>query len=395
MSEAIGVTAGSANRTYLGGVRVVELADEQGEFCGRLLASLGADVIKVEPPGGSATRRIGPFAGDEPGPDRSLYFWHYNLGKRSVVMDLESEAGRADFRALARTADVLLESCPVGYLEERSLGYNDLAAGHPELVYASITPFGPTGPWAGYLGSDLVHLALGGQMTYCGYQPGIDGEYDTPPIAGQMWQAYQMAGDNMAIGVLGALLSRRRTGVGQRVDVSVHQVAACNTELDVLHWIYARKPMLGTRPDPPLDDQGRTIPVHPLRRPDERLHQRGRAAREARSGVRPGRREVPKPGLPGASRRWLAHPVGHRPFCRPVQVSGSLGGGPGGRGALGPDAPAGGEHRRSALAGPADLRRSAPPGAGAQPPVPGRQVVQPTGRLGRGVPPARGWRAFA
>lgn len=244
MTDAAGAPS---DRTYLGGLRVVELADEQGEFCGRVLASLGADVIKVEPPGGSATRRIGPFVGDEPDPDRSLYFWHYNLGKRSVVLDLDADAGRAEFVELVRSADVLLESCPPGWLESRRLGYEDLSNGHPGLILASITPFGPDGPWSGYSGSDLVHLALGGEMTYCGYNPGIDGKYDTPPMAGQMWQAYQMAGDNMVIGILGALLSRRTTGRGQRVDVSVHQVAACNTELDVLHWIYARKPMSRTQ----------------------------------------------------------------------------------------------------------------------------------------------------
>jgi crotonobetainyl-CoA:carnitine CoA-transferase CaiB-like acyl-CoA transferase len=239
--------ASTADRTYLGGIRVVELADEQGEFCGRVLASLGADVIKVEPPGGSPTRRIGPFEGGQPDADRSLYFWHYNLGKRSVIIDVESDAGRDEFRDLVGSADVLLESCPPGYLEDLGLGYENLAAVNPGLVHASITPFGRTGPWAHYQGSDLVHLALGGEMTYCGYNQAIDGRYDTPPIAGQMWQAYHMAGDNMAIGILGALLSRGRTGFGQQVDVAVHQVAATNTELDVLHWIYARKPMSRSR----------------------------------------------------------------------------------------------------------------------------------------------------
>lgn len=238
---------GAGNRTYLAGVRVVELADEQGEFCGRLLAALGADVIKVEPPGGAPTRRIGPFAGDADDPEASLYFWHYNLGKRSVVIDLETAAGRDDFRALVDTADVLLETCPPGFLDGLDLGYDALAASHPALVHASITPFGPTGPWASYLGSDLVHLALGGEMTNCGYNRTVTGEYDTPPIAGQMWQAYQMACDNMSIAILGALLSRDRTGFGQKVDVSVHQVASTNTELDVLHWIYARQPMSRSR----------------------------------------------------------------------------------------------------------------------------------------------------
>ena len=229
--------------TYLEGLRVVELADEQGEYCGRVLASLGADVVKVEPPGGSPTRMIGPFAGDEVDPERSLYFWHYNLGKRSVVLDLDDEAERERFRTLLDSADVLLESCPLGYLEERGLGHDELLARNPRLVHASITPFGRTGPWAEYQGSDLVHLALGGQMMYCGYDPDISGEHDTPPIAAQMWQAYHMAGDHASIGIMAALLNRDMTGEGQRVDVAIHQVVACNTEFDVVNWIYLRLPM--------------------------------------------------------------------------------------------------------------------------------------------------------
>ena len=80
---------------FLGGIRVLEIGDELGEYCGKVLAGLGADVVRVEPPGGEATRRFGPFYHDEPDPDRSLYFWHYNLGKRSVVLDLDAAEGRA------------------------------------------------------------------------------------------------------------------------------------------------------------------------------------------------------------------------------------------------------------------------------------------------------------
>lgn len=275
---------GAADRTYLGGLRVVELADEQGEFCGRLLAALGADVVKVEPPGGSPTRAIGPFAGDRPDPDQSLYFWHYNLGKRSVVLDLDTDTGRQDFRALVGRSDVLVETCGAALLDQIGLGYGELSKENPGLIQASITPFGPSGPWAGYLASDLVHLALGGQMTYCGYQPGIDGEYDTPPIAGQMWQAYQMAGDNATIGVLAALLNREGSGLGQRIDVSVHQVAACNTELDVLHWIYSRRPMTRNRTALSPTKDGRYLyslysaPADAFRRIVEMLEGHGMAA---------------------------------------------------------------------------------------------------------------------
>lgn len=229
--------------TYLGGLRVVEVADEQGEYCGRLLASLGADVVKVEPPAGSPTRWIGPFAGDEVDPEQSLHFWHYNLGKRSVVLDLEHDVDRDRFSALVDGADVLVESCPVGWLEERGLGYEALASRNPRLVQCTITPFGTTGPWAGYQGSDLVHLALGGQMMYCGYDRDVHGEHDTAPVAAQMWQAFHMAGDHAAIGIMAALLERDASGLGQRVDIPIHQVVASNTELDVPNWIYLRNPM--------------------------------------------------------------------------------------------------------------------------------------------------------
>jgi crotonobetainyl-CoA:carnitine CoA-transferase CaiB-like acyl-CoA transferase len=232
-----------ADATYLGGLRVVEVADEQGEYGGRLLASLGAEVIKVEPPGGSPTRWLGPFADDEVDPERSLYFWHYNLGKRSVVLDLDDEGDQARFAELVEGADVLLESCPLGWLDERGLGFDALSARNPSLVQCSVTPFGTSGPWAGYQGSDLVHLALGGQMMYCGYGRDIHGEHDTPPIAAQMWQAFHMAGDHAAIATMAALLERDLSGQGQCIDVPIHQVVATNTELDVPNWIYLRNPM--------------------------------------------------------------------------------------------------------------------------------------------------------
>ena len=169
--------------SFLSGVRVIELADERGEFCGKLLAGLGADVVKVEPPGGSPTRRIGPFAGDLEDPEKSLYFWHYNFGKQSLVLDLETEPGRQRLRELAAGADVVLESCSPGTLDRLGLGYEALRALDPSLILASITPFGQTGPYRDWKGSDLVHLALGGAMACSGYDPTPEGEYDTPPIA--------------------------------------------------------------------------------------------------------------------------------------------------------------------------------------------------------------------
>src|SRR4051812_31293582 len=162
--------------TILGGLRVVEVADEQAEYVGQVLAGLGADVIKIEPPGGSPTRRIGPFVDDIEDPERSLHFWHYNRGKRSVVLDLEGSASdRERLLQLLESADVLIESTPQGWLNALGLGRAELQRQFPSLVIARMSPFGDDGPWAHFKGSDLVHLALGGPMMNCGYDPQPDG----------------------------------------------------------------------------------------------------------------------------------------------------------------------------------------------------------------------------
>ena len=162
----------------LAGVKVIEVADEQGEYAGLLLGGLGADVVKVEPPDGSPTRRIGPFLDSIAGPERSLFFWHYNRGKRSVSLDLDQEADRKRLRRLVTEADVLLDTTPALYLDERDIGLVSLREVSPALITARITPFGESGPWSGWKGSDLVHLALAGPMMNCGYDPLPDGTYD-------------------------------------------------------------------------------------------------------------------------------------------------------------------------------------------------------------------------
>ena len=113
------------------------------------MADLGADVIKVEPPGGATTRRVGPFLDDLPHRDRSISFWHYNTSKRGITLDLESEEGRAILRRLVGAADVVLETFPPGHLESHGLGYDALKELNPGLIMCSLTPFGQTGPLAG------------------------------------------------------------------------------------------------------------------------------------------------------------------------------------------------------------------------------------------------------
>ena len=215
--------------SFLSGVRVLELADERGEFCGRLLAGAGADVIKVEPPGGSPTRLIGPFVDDVEDPERSLHFWHYCLGKRSVAIDITTPPGQVVLKRLAATADVVLESYPPGTLDALGLGYDALGGINPRLVMASITPFGQEGPYRDWKASDLVHLAMGGVMMSTGYDPTPEGEYDVAPGAPQMWHSNHVVGIQMVDTILATLLYRERTGQGQFLDGSVHRAVSLHT----------------------------------------------------------------------------------------------------------------------------------------------------------------------
>ena len=224
----------------LAGVRVIELADEQAEYCGLTLAGLGADVIKVEPPGGSPTRRIGPFYQDKTDPEGSLFFWQYNRGKRSIVLDLSQERDRARLGALLAGADIFLETAPKGQLAAIDLGADALALRYPAMIHARVTPFGDDGPWSDFKASDLVHLALGGVMMNCGYDPAPDGKYDLPPIAPQMWHAYHIVGEQLSMAILAALMYRFRTGLGQQVSCAVHEAVAKCTEVDLMTWVMRR-----------------------------------------------------------------------------------------------------------------------------------------------------------
>ena len=161
----------------LSDLRVLDLTDLTGAMCAKLMGDMGADVMKIEPPGGDPTRKIGPFLDARPGRERSLLYWFYNTSKRGLTLDLHTPDGQALFKRLVAKVDVVVESFPPGSLDALGLGYDTLAGLNPRLVLTSITPFGSSGPYADYASSDTVAQALGG-MVY------VNGFPDDPSAAG-------------------------------------------------------------------------------------------------------------------------------------------------------------------------------------------------------------------
>jgi len=199
--------------SILSGYRILDLADEKGMLCSRLLADMGADVIRVETPG------------EDPPHD------YLNAGKRSIRLNLESSQGQQIFRRLIKTADVMVESYPPGLLEASGLGYPELSEINPRLVMASITDFGQTGPYRDYKSSDIVACALGGQMYVCG-------EPETPPLKPFGNQSYYSACLFAANGILLALLNRRNTGRGQHIDISIQECVAATLDHVLVRYFY-------------------------------------------------------------------------------------------------------------------------------------------------------------
>ncbi len=200
----------------LSGRRVLELADEKGVYCGKLLADMGADVIKIEKPGGDATRDIPPFWGSQPDPERGLFFLYTNTSKRGVTLDVTTAKGQGLFRRLAETADMVLETFRPGFLEDLGLGYGDLRELNPRLVFTSITDFGQTGPYRSFKSSDIVAGALGGSMY-------VTGEEEDPPVKLAGSQAHMMASTYAAVSSMIALYRGAISGEGQHVDISVEE----------------------------------------------------------------------------------------------------------------------------------------------------------------------------
>ena len=205
------------------GLRVLDLTDYRAQMCGRLLADMGADVIKVEPPGGDSARRIGPFVDDVPHPDRSLFFWFYNLNKRSMTLDLTQAQGAEILLRLAKSADLVIESFNPDRMRQLGLGWETLRQVNPALILLSIAQFGQTGPYRHFAADDTVLTALSGML----YVNGSPGQRPVRPLG---LQAYHSAAYHGAIGVMCALFARERDGTGQWVDLSMQEAATAALE---------------------------------------------------------------------------------------------------------------------------------------------------------------------
>ena len=161
--------------SLLQSLRVLDITDEKGLLAGRVLADMGADVVKVEKPGGDNARTIGPFYHNIPDKEKSLFWFAHNLNKRSITLNIETRDGQQIFKDLAAKADVVIESFQPGYLDKIGLGYDSLEDINPGIIMASITPFGQTGPYRDYAASDIVIMAMSGHLY-------LSGDPDRPPV---------------------------------------------------------------------------------------------------------------------------------------------------------------------------------------------------------------------
>jgi len=205
--------------SLLDDVRVLDLAEDRGQYAGKFLADLGADVIKIEAPLGSKARKTGPFKDDLPGLENSLYFIYYNTNKRGITLNLNTTVGRDLFKQLIKRADVLIEDSDAGTMESMNLGYPALCEINQYLIMASITGFGQNGPYRDYQAPDIVSFAAGGLMY-------ISGAENEPPVVAPCEQAYHASSLMAAFGIISALYLRLNTGKGQFLDISTHEVLA-------------------------------------------------------------------------------------------------------------------------------------------------------------------------
>jgi len=215
--------------------RVLDLTEGGYNLGAKILADLGADVIRIERPFGSETRCQGPFYQGRVHPEASLFWFAFNLNKRGITLNLETEDGKAIFRRLASTADIVIESLGPHRMEHLGLAYESLHREHPSLIHATITPFGHDGPYAHFQSTDLILWAMSG-LQYA------SGDPDRPPVRISVPMAEAVTGSHAASGAMHALWYRVRTGEGQQVDVS-GQIATITTNMAVSAYATAGTPI--------------------------------------------------------------------------------------------------------------------------------------------------------
>lgn len=229
----------------LAGLRVVDLGPGIApSFCAKLLADYGAEVIKVEPPEGDPLRRQGPFAGDDPHPEKSVPFLYVNTGKRGVTLDHTTDSGAALLLKLLEDADIIVEGFPPSASEDSAFSYEALSSTHPRLVVTSVTPFGQNGPYKDFQATDIITCAMSGLMYH-------SGDSDKEPLRNALDQSLYVAGANAAAATLVAVFARLTSGQGQHVDVSVAECLATHLVQPVPYYNYmgatkGRRPVRGS-----------------------------------------------------------------------------------------------------------------------------------------------------
>jgi len=214
-------------------VSVLDLADRKGDFSSKLLADMGARVIKVERPGGDPSREDGPFLKNSPHAEKSLSFYYNNTGKLGVTLDLEHPDGKKIFLKLVKKNDVIVETFPPGYLEKLGLGFDVLSDINPMIVLASVNGFGQNGPRKEYTSCDLTASALGGQMY-------VSGSPSKPPLKAFGGQSYYTASLFAAVGILLALRKRNKSGKGEHIDISVQEAVTSTLEHVMVRYFSER-----------------------------------------------------------------------------------------------------------------------------------------------------------
>jgi crotonobetainyl-CoA:carnitine CoA-transferase CaiB-like acyl-CoA transferase len=217
--------------------RILDLTTEKAFICGRALSDFGAEVIKIERPGGDPARFRGLFPNDIPDPEKNLTWLAFNANKKSVTLDITRPEGKEIFKKLVRTADAVLESYAPGYLDKLGLGYQDLCQINPGIVMTSITGFGQEGPYRDYKDPDIVVRALGGLVYTAGYD-------DRPPLTVSYEHTHTLGAMNGAAGTMIALIQRAHTGKGQHVDAITQQALdiVCSAEIEGIYALLGEIP---------------------------------------------------------------------------------------------------------------------------------------------------------